>query len=49
MTLQGMEEEVAVNVLELVKTQNLTSFAEVAAHLSTSHERIEQWLTLFEK
>ncbi len=49
MTLQGMEEEVAVNVLELVATQKLTSFAEVAAHLSTSPERIEQWLTLFEK
>jgi len=49
MTLQGMEEDVAVNILDLVTSQSMTSFAEVAAHLSTSPERIEQWLTLFEK
>jgi glutathione synthase/RimK-type ligase-like ATP-grasp enzyme len=49
MTLQGMEEDVAVNIKELVESQDVKSFAEVTEHLSASKERIAQWSSLFIK
>jgi len=49
MTLQGMEEEVAVNIKELATLQSIESFREILEHLNTSDERKEEWLKLFTK
>jgi len=49
MTLSGMEEEVAVNIKELIKQENIEAFSELSEHLQTTPQRFDSWSKLFVK
>ena len=49
MTIEGMEEDVAVSIKELVKQKNIEAFSELSEHLQTTPQRFTSWLTLFVK
>ncbi|MCK4874369.1 MAG: hypothetical protein KAS26_00845, partial [Sulfurimonas sp.] len=49
MTLQGMEEDVAVNIKELVAEKEITSFEKLAEYFTASKEQIKQWSKFFIK
>jgi len=49
MTLQGMEEDVAVNIKELVKDKEISSFKKLAKYFTASKEQIQQWSKYFIK
>jgi len=49
MTLQGMEEDVAVNIKELVKEKKITTFEKLADYFTASKEQIHQWSKFFIK
>ncbi|QOY55057.1 hypothetical protein HUE87_02090 [Candidatus Sulfurimonas marisnigri] len=47
MTLQGMEEDVAINIKELVQDKEITTFEKLAEYFITSKEQIQQWSKFF--
>ena len=49
MTLSGMEEDVAVNIKELVKEEDIKRFSELSQHLQTTPQRFDSWSKLFVK
>ena len=49
MTLQGMEEDVAVNIKEIVKEKKITTFEKLKEYAAASIEQIEQWSKSFIK
>ncbi|MDT8338830.1 MAG: hypothetical protein RQ763_06500 [Sulfurimonas sp.] len=49
MTLQGMEEDVAVSIKELVDEKEITSFEKLSEYFTDSKEKIQQWAKSFIK
>ncbi|TKI71291.1 alpha-L-glutamate ligase [Sulfurimonas crateris] len=49
MTLQGMEEDIAVNIKELVDTKEISSFKKLSEYFTDSKEKIEHWAKSFIK
>ena len=49
MTLQGMEEDVAVNIKDVVEEQNITTFEKLKDYVITSVEQFELWAKSFKK
>lgn len=49
MTLQGMEEEIALSIKELVDDKKITSFKKLSEYFTDSKEKIGQWSNSFIK
>ncbi|MDQ1268128.1 MAG: hypothetical protein QG560_771 [Campylobacterota bacterium] len=49
MTLQGMEEEIALSIKELVDEKKITSFKKLSEYFTDSKEKIGQWSNSFIK
>jgi glutathione synthase/RimK-type ligase-like ATP-grasp enzyme len=49
MTLQGMEEDVAVSIQEIIQEKELTTFEKLKEYATASMEQIEQWSKSFIK
>lgn len=49
MTLQGMEEDVAVSIKEIVEEEEITTFDKLKEYFTTSKEQIQQWSKFFIK
>ena len=49
MTLQGMEEDVAVNIKEIVDEKKIKSFEKLSKYFTSSKEQIKQWSEFFKK
>ncbi|MCK4737850.1 MAG: hypothetical protein KAT10_04750 [Sulfurimonas sp.] len=49
MTLQGMEEDVAVNIKELVNDKKINTFGKLSEYFTASKEQIKQWSEFFKK
>ena len=49
MTLQGMEEEVAVDIIEVIEEKDIGTFDKLKEFINTSVEQIEQWAQSFKK
>jgi len=47
LSLQGMDEDVAVKIMEIIKTKNITSFEELSEYDFISNQQIGQWAKSF--
>jgi hypothetical protein len=49
MTLEGMEEDVAVSIQEIIQEKELTTFEKLKKYATAPLEQIEQWSKSFIK
>ena len=49
MTLEGMEEDVAVSIQEIIQEKELTTFEKLKKYATAPIEQIEQWSKSFIK
>jgi len=47
LTLQGMDEELAVKIMELIQNKSITSFEELSEYDFISNQQVSQWATSF--